>query len=982
MPGVAQPFFGPGLVGRAAELAHLREAFATAVSGDPVAVLVAGEAGIGKTRLVGEFASEVLRAGARCVVGQCVEMGENGLPYAPVAGALREVVAELGADALLTLAGPGHDVLSRVLPELVTAPRAADDGDARGRLFELVTSLLERLSADRPLVLVIEDLHWADASTRDLLRFAVRALGSARVMIIATHRSDEIHRSHPLRPLLAEFDRLRRVRRIEIARLDRDEVEQLLTDILGETPRAAVVQQLYLRSEGIPFFVEELASAELHDASAPIPDSLRDLLLVRVEDLSERTQRLLRLAAVEGNRVQHGLLASVAGLDDHDLDTALREAVSANILRVDGEGYAFRHALLREALHDDLLPGEHSRHHQRYAQALEDHPELAASGSAAVRIAHHWNAAHDVTRAFRAYLTAADDAQRSYAYGDAQTMLENALELWHRVPDADAISGGDHVDLAYRASRAATDAGEYDRALALIVAAIDESDPGADPNRHAELLHVQARLLSELGRPEAVDVLSRGLELLPADQPSQVRADLLLMLASRRMMDADLEQALAAAAEAETTAGAIGDTATLSRVAKTVGTCRVVMGEVDEGFRAFDRSRRLAGSSHRLLLSYHINASDSLNLLGRYADAVEVARQGIATAAESGLGRHLGAMVHGNAAEPLFNLGHWTEADELITRALDLDPPARHLWHLLSLHAALRVWRGQVESAREALTVVSRQVARRQPGLQYSLPIARIGAEIDLALGDHHSAWQTLRAALDGPVRLPAYDLPVIGVAAAALGAVARHSGPDGAPSTLETDIAFLESLLRSSGTWPTAPVWHALVTAELAGGDGRDPVAWRAALDVMASPLAPAHLRPYAGYQLGRVLVETGDRDAATPVLRVAAEQAAALGAGLIGSWIEDLARRSRLPVHGAHAATETDDHFGLTARELEVLRLVAAGRTNRQIGESLFISAKTASVHVSNILTKLRVSGRGEAAAVAHRAGLFPDLDSRQPA
>ncbi len=959
----------PGIVGRTAELGQLRSALAAARSGQPVTVLLGGEAGVGKTRLVAEFAAEATDAGALVIVGQSVEIGRDGLPFGPVVGAVRDLVGHLGADVILEHAGPGREALAGLLPELGLAAGSPDE--ARGRLFEVVTVLLERAATERTVVLVLEDLHWADGSTRDLLRFVVRALRSARVLVIGTYRSDEIHRSHPLRPFLAELDRVRMVRRIDLPRLTRGEVGEQLLGLLGRQPGANLVARVYQRSDGVPFFVEELAGVEMEQSGGALPDSLRDLLLVRVERVSERTQHVLRLLATGGLRVDHAVLAAVADLDPAALDDALREAVSANIIRVDGEGYVFRHALLREVLHDDLLPGAHARLHTRYAEMLEAHPEDVSTGSAAAETAHHWYAAHDLERAFDASLRAADQAQRSHAHAEVQRMLERALELWNQMPDPVTATGGDRADLLARASSAATDAGELDRALALIEAALGEVDADSDPLRHAGLLELRAKLLSETGRPDATAVAQRALELVPAQPPSAPRARLLQMLASRHMMDGHFEKAAAVGVEAIAAARAAGVVDAEFRAHNIIGPSLVHLGRVDEGFAAFATARELAGDVPEMLVKYHINASDALNLLGRYAEAAQLAREGIDRAREIGLARSLGAMMAGNTAEPLLALGDWGEADRLITRALELDPPVRHVWHLLTLQAWLALWRGDSEVAARSLDEVRSRMARREPGPQYEVPLARVSAELALSRGEADDAWAELSESLREPRRdSPGYDLPLVAVAARALAASAQN-GHD-----VEAGVRRVREVLDGIGDWGPAAIWRAVVEAELAGGVGSVPARWRELVEVVESRAGPRHLAAYGNYRLGAALVEMGDREAAAGPLREAAAIADQIGAGLVRRSVDDLARRAHIRMLDGVGDVPADGSHGLTSREREVLRLVAAGQSNRQIGEALFISAKTASVHVSNILAKLGVAGRGEAAAIAHREGLVDDV------
>ncbi len=368
---------GPRMVGRLEQLDRLRGLLDQVVEQGSRFVLIGGDAGVGKTTVVEAFAAELTGSladrRASLVRGQCVPLGGDGLPYAPVAGAVRGLLHRFGRERLLEWAGAGRDGLGVLLPELVGVP--TDTESIRLRMFEAVARLLEHASASGPLVVVMEDIHWADESTRHLLRFLVRALTDAPVLLLATYRTDELTRRHPLRPFLAELGRVAGVVRLELPSLDRAEVAQLLTQLLGHPPSRAVVDLVHRRSQGVPYFVEELASSATRGC-VDMPDTLRDALIVRVQALSEGAQETLRLAAVAGNRVDHELLEAVAQQPPEELEATLREAIDATVLTVDETGYAFRHALLREVIHDDMLPGQHARLHARFAARLEERPEL------------------------------------------------------------------------------------------------------------------------------------------------------------------------------------------------------------------------------------------------------------------------------------------------------------------------------------------------------------------------------------------------------------------------------------------------------------------------------------------------------------------------------------------------------------------------------------------------------------------------------
>ncbi len=535
---------------------------------------------------------------------------------------------------------------------------------------------------------------------------------------------------------------------------------------------------------------------------------------------------------------------------------------------------------------------------------------------------------------------------------------------------------------------AARDAGELERALALAEAARAEPSVESDPMRLSSLLYLQAKVAGDLGRDDAVHSALHALEHVEPGSATLPRAQLLALQAARYMLDGLHTKAVASSIEGIAAAGAAGDRDLEFRCHHVRGSSLVHLGRVDECYVAFEESRRLAGGDPRLLVSYHINYSDALNLIGRYAESAIVAREGIDLAGEVGLARSLGTMLSGNAAEPLLALGQWDEAEQLITRALELDPPARYYWQILILRSWLSLQRAELAAASQALNEVKARIAGRHPGPQYAIPLAKVAAEIALAQNEPDKAWRQVRDSLDEPREMnPANDLPLLAVGAQALAAIARQGG--------ELDGTEATRVLARAGDyrdWPTAPVWRTLTVAELANGTGDDPAAWGEVVDAVRSAEGPAHLRPYAAYRRAEALLGCGDRDAAVQALSRAAEGADSLGAGLMRGWIDDLSRRANLPApprmrsgesHSAARSTATlpesaegenatDSTLGLTVREREVLRLVAAGRSNREVGEALFISTKTASVHVSNILSKLGVSSRGEAAAVAHRHGL----------
>ncbi|SCL37908.1 Predicted ATPase [Micromonospora rhizosphaerae] len=945
------------LVGRQPEVAALRDALGRARAGEPTTVLVGGEAGVGKTRLLEEFGVLATDAGARVLVGQCLELGEAGLPFAPFAAALREVLRRDGPGVF-----EGYEAeFARLLPELARVPAgvAAPTGlpvtdTPRGYLFDLVADLFQRIATGQPLVLMIEDLHWADRSTRDLIGFLVRAARSARLLLICTYRTDELHRGHPLRPFLAELDRARGVERVELGRLDRDGTAAILADLLGGEPAARAVDDVHTRTQGNPFFIEELAAAGNPVGCAALPETLRDLLLARVDRLPEPAQRVLRIAAAGGTRFAHQLLAEVAGLPEHELEDALRSAVAAQLVVADPDGdYEFRHALVREAVHDELLPGEHARLHARYAAAIEAQPHLVAAGRAPAEIAHHWYAAHDHRRALVTARAAACAAADRYAYAEQSRLLERVLELWELVPDAADRLGMDHLRVLEETLDAATTAGDYSRAVTLTRAALAEVDTDAEPLRAARLLARRGRLLAVLGKSDGAAELREAYRLAAGVPDGRERVGLLADIAAY-LMKVDSEQAAPVAAEAIAAAEARGEDVALLRIALLCRADKTPDLGLAELRRAEARGR--AEGNAPALVSALVHLSDVLFELGRYAESEEAAAAGVTEARRVGISRSTGAYLLSNRAEALIALGRWDEADGACAEAARIDPPGVSGLHWLQLRAGLRLARAH-PAADELVSRALAFLARPYLWPNHRLPLHELRIEAALAADDKVEAVRAARTAL-ADERLP--EQPREGWPV--LSAVARTAALV-ADADLAAEVFTMAAALPVR--YPAERAHAAQVTAILAAGGTALP-AWRAAVDGWRANGQP--------YPLGRALLglaeaaaAAGERDTVASAVREAGEIADRLGARPLAEQAATLARRVGLRGGGRPGPDL------LTSREQEVLRLVAEGHSNSRIAEQLFISPKTASVHVSRIIAKLDVSNRVEAAALAHRLGLL---------
>ena len=926
-------------------------AYARALAGESQLLLITGPPGIGKTRLVEELCAGA--ADAQVLTGESAPLAGAALAYGPFVAALHDHVGWLIADDSAD-SGTG-DMLTR-----------------RHRIFVRVLAVLAELAARAPLLLVLEDLHWADESSRELLDFLAVRLRGLPVMVIATVRDDELDGG--TRRWLAELERRPGVLRLRLAPLTDTEIAQVVASVLppGASPdaRAAVISA----ADGNPLYAVELASAD----PAVLPASITDAVLARTAGSPARPGRVDQVSVADGG-LSHELLADTVRVPEARLLTAVRAAARAGLIASSGDGYAFTHTLIQQVVYTQVLPGERRRLHRRLAEALAARP-----GSDPGVLARHWQLAGRPDRAAPAAVLAARYAMSVRAYPEASRHYRLAIELAEWLPEP----GPGFLEEAASAARWA---GDPEQAATWAADAVAQSAdaPSADRARRLERL---GRYRWEMGDPRAaVEATEQAMAVLAAKPPSRLQARVLAALATRRMFLGEPAVALPLAVRAVTVARQVDADAEHAHALATLGIIKAQRGDLDAGLADLGASFTLAYRSRSIedVVRVAGNHSHLLYRAGRFAEAYQVARDGRNAAHAMDAPPTITAILGNNSAAALVASGRWAEAERLLTE-LVRDSGSTFIQYLHLLQLELAVGRGEGDRAAELAATLRKSPADPR----FFGPLHACLAEQALNAGDPVAAAAELMdgfAALRGAA-LAEEEIRLLAAGArlaADLALLPQPLRPPDIPGEWEaladTFTGRAQAIAARGGGQPDLIAFGAQVAAEHARRQSTDTrTAWRAVAEAWRTAGQP-YREAYARLREAEAAVRAGRRDQATRDLAACADLARGLPAAPLLTLAEAFARRARLtrradtaapalapgsaPASGATGGSS----FGLTDRETEVLALLVSGDSNRQIARALFISERTVAVHVSRILGKLGVRNRTEAATVGARLGLI---------
>lgn len=969
--------------GRVAELDLLAEALRDAVAGGASAVLLGGDAGVGKTRLVSEFGRTATSGGAVVLSGRALDIADAP-PFWPVVSALREQSRSRGA-------------LGRECAAALSRLDIADAPAGRVEMLGELAAVVERAARRAPVVLVVDDLHRADRSTRDLFAYLLAALSSSPVLLVGTYRDDPAG-GVPI-DLLGLTGELRRHRGVRFARVEPLPRHELAELVARWAPERHDIEDLVWRhSGGNVFLARETVRAVLEGDPHGVPQTVRELVRAGAAGLSAAATAVVRAVAAGVGEVEHTLLAAVVDVDGAELAAAVREAADAGFVVVAGaDGYTLRHGLMTEVVSADLLPAERVELHRRYATAL--HGGHRVPGSAA-RLAHHWQLAGRPDEALEATLDAAQEAERLRGYAEAHRHWLRAATL----PVPAAVR--DRSRYLERAAAAAALAGDHGSAVALLAQRLGEPDAPTG-TEHAVLRSRLGRYLGAAGQlAEAEEAHRRAVATLPADSDDQddpdepnepddtavaARAEVLAGFAAALLDRADYAGARTVAEDALVAARRVGEPRALASVLATLGFGAAHSRDGTAGLDALTEAVAVAeagGDPETLgeclarraeLLTGPLNALD---------DGVAAARAGAERMSGLGLGRTASVSLRVVAANGLFRAGAWDEAEREVATAWAAAPSGAQMLELRLARARLRMGRGDLDGSDVDLTAA--ELVAGSTGLpKQRLPLLILRAGLEMWRGNPELAFAHVGKGLD-VVESGIDDVfavaPLLWHGARAHAQAVLAGRPPDASGLRRLRRHRRDLVERGERSAPALrgviASYEAMCSAEDARiTPGADPDIWRGVADLLDG-LGQPYPGSYARLRSAEALLSGRRTENGAADLRRAAELAAGLRAGPLLTEIGEVAHRARIevPALGAvgavgHAPVAVDGPLArLTDREREVLEVLADGATNKQIAARLFITPKTVGAHLASVFAKLDVTNRTSAAAVLreHRADI----------
>ncbi len=947
------------LVGRDYEITLLTELLAGVERKTPAFVLVSGDAGVGKSRLVAEFSDRARSSGAVVLAGGCLELDGGVIPYGPLVEALRLLVRRHGEQEAHQLAGPAWAELGALIADFTDAEPTASMLGAQTRVFGAVSRLLDHIGEQAPLVLVFEDVQWADTATLDLMAYLALTSSDQRLMLLCSHRS-KLPARHPLRTKLAKPELTRRAHKIGLEPFTSWESRVFVTALSRGEVSPERADRFFELAEGNPYFTEQLLAA---GPGSQVPESLSDLMLMRLMRLGENATSVVRVAAVAGRRVSDRLLARISRLDDAVLDTALAECLDQGVLveeTVD-DSYRFQHALLRDTAYRTVLSRERKRLHAALAEALAE--EVEHNPHVLSELAYHWSAADRTPEALRAAVAAGDLAMRVRAFQDAETQYARALRLWSRQPDAEPVAGVSRAAVLTAAADAARWAGHLAPAVAWMEEAVSQSP--LDGKLHERLGNYRWEAGFDA---ESVEAYREAHRLLSQGPPSPVGSRAMSALATAEVKNANYTKALAMAREAEREAHAAGAPAEVGRARNSSGLARVLLGEHDEGIRELRDAKRIAEETDHLedMLRASANLGVCLERAGHVAEAVEIFRAALDRSRELGVlgSRHAGLLAN-NACATLFLVGGWDEAEQLIREVLRYHPARETTFQRLT-KAEMDIATGRYAEAEELLESV-----RNHPSAQpkFLSPLYRCLAELAARQGDAAGAIETVRRGIEA-ISGREDDLLVLQLCACGLGIAADHRDhTTDLPSVVEDLLARAAAVATEDHEASVLAAWCAAEGERYKGVD--TPATWHTVAEGWRAldrpyPMARALTR------LVPAAVRAGEKDLAAHTAAEASDVAERLGAGPLAIEIAALRRKHKLQPRTAPSERHA---FHLTTRELDVLRELSHGLTSSEIANRLYVTKATVGTHLSNAYRKLGVEGKYQAIAKMRAIGLFDD-------